>query len=370
MQWSPRHRPSRQDFLHLATATRNVMVHSGLDRPGTRSSSECRSAVFNDMAGVWIRLADWILFNRVIGCCALCIEGCGGRCYMGFMRCLRERMAADDTDDWGVKSATKTNDEELVLPAAPILSSPPSDEGLSFQYTINLSSCSRNCALRTSDHENGADQFTQKPAPLPIPPDKWIHAFAQDGFVAVRQPVLSLSSVESLNDRLEHVLRGIYDRKGAPDKSPRILRSPMPTRLTTALVACNTQSSETKRGKASGSVSPGYLGDSGNRQNVKVLQVINVHKCDNLFHELVCHPALGCLVAHLAGWQKVGARVAQVRTICLSRQLVPLGLNPPHGMLHVFLEHRIKFGPNHQGILPHCRFIAIRRISCLIHPMW
>jgi hypothetical protein len=288
---------------------------------------------------------------------------------MGFMRCLRERMTTDDTEDWGVKSATKTNDEELVLPD-PTLSSPYSDEGLSFQYTIDLSSCSSNCTLRTSAHEKRGDQFTQKPAPLPIPPDKWIHAFARDGFVAVRQPVLSLSSVESLNDRLEHVLRGIYDRKGAPDKSPRVLRSPMPTRSTTASAAGKTQASETKTNKASCSISPGYLGDSGNRQNVKVLQVINVHKCDNLFHELVCHPALGCLVAHLAGWQKVGARVAQVRTICLSLQLVPLGLNPPHGMLHVFLEQRIRFGPNHRGILPHCRFIAIRRISCLIHPMW
>jgi hypothetical protein len=51
------------------------------------------------------------------------------------------------------------------------------------------------------------------------------------------------------------------------------------------------------------------LGYSGNKRN-KVFQIINIHKSDTLFHELVTCPLLGKLVAKFMKWEH-GARLAQ-----------------------------------------------------------
>lgn len=51
--------------------------------------------------------------------------------------------------------------------------------------------------------------------------------FSKVGF-AVFPNVLNLKSVDVLNDRLEHVLRGNYDRKQRPDKIPKMLNLALP----------------------------------------------------------------------------------------------------------------------------------------------
>ena len=111
--------------------------------------------------------------------------------------------------------------------------------------------------------------------------------FNQDGFV-VFQRVLMPRLVDQLNDRLEQVLRGNYDRGRAPDKTPKLLRN-------------------SNHHQPDKPVAP--LGFSGNLQNVKVLQIINVHKADCLFRKLACDPILGKVVAQVAGWSS--ARLAQ-----------------------------------------------------------
>jgi len=127
---------------------------------------------------------------------------------------------------------------------------------------------------------------------VPSVPQNVKDSFQKDGF-AVFSRVLSLLAVQELNHQLEHVLRGQYNRGISPDKTPKLLKSPHPTDTDV-------------RTKAN----IGPLGFSGNLQNVKVLQVINVHKSNQQFRQLAIHPALGKLVAELAGW-KQGARLAQ-----------------------------------------------------------
>ena len=56
----------------------------------------------------------------------------------------------------------------------------------------------------------------------------------------------------------------------------------------------------------------GPIGFSGNLQNVKVLQIINIHKADSLFRKLETSVGLAHLVSKLAGWDELGgARLAQ-----------------------------------------------------------
>lgn len=120
---------------------------------------------------------------------------------------------------------------------------------------------------------------------LADPPEQLVEAFRRDGFVALDH-VISLDTVSALNDRLEHVLRGSYDKGVCPDKIPRLVKTPY-------------QGSAQKP-----------LGFSGNLQNVKVQQIINIQKSDKLFSKLACNPDLGRLVAKLAGWE-YGTRLAQ-----------------------------------------------------------
>jgi phytanoyl-CoA hydroxylase len=141
--------------------------------------------------------------------------------------------------------------------------------------------------------ENDNSSF---PSELPKVPESLIEAFRQDGFV-VCPSVTSIEAIEALNDHLEDVLRGSYDRGNAPDKIPRLLKSEKPT---------NNMSNNSSKKKSS----VGPIGFSGNYQNAKVLQIINMHKADSLFRKLGTDPRLGSLVATLAGWDQ-GARLAQ-----------------------------------------------------------
>ena len=157
-------------------------------------------------------------------------------------------------------------------------------------------------------------------------------SFASDGFIQL-PGVLSSDAVEALNKRLEHVLRGHYDRGDKPDKTPKLLKLRMATQYDddddddgdekkeeNDTVSCDgaadtTTSKQQQQRRRNRTTKPGGgtigpLGFTGSRQNAKVLQVINVHKCDRLFRDLATHAALGRLVATLAGWQH-GARLAQ-----------------------------------------------------------
>eukprot|EP00977_Amphora_coffeiformis_P027977 scaffold34676_cov176-Amphora_coffeaeformis.AAC.6 len=157
---------------------------------------------------------------------------------------------------------------------------------------------------------------------LSVPPPDVKESFAKDGF-AVFPGVLDRSAVNSLNDRLEEILRGRYDRRTKPDKTPKLLKNEYrkendpvtdslfddkSTKEGCTSVACELPRNATK---TKISYAQGPLGFSGNRQNVKVLQLINVHKADSSFRQLAVSPVLGRIVAELAGWTDVGTRLAQ-----------------------------------------------------------
>ena len=79
--------------------------------------------------------------------------------------------------------------------------------------------------------------------------------------------------------------------------------------------AADTSSKQQQRRRRNRPTKPGGgtigpLGFTGSRQKAKVLQVINVHKCDQLFRALATHASLSRLVATLAGWEH-SARLAQ-----------------------------------------------------------
>jgi len=132
--------------------------------------------------------------------------------------------------------------------------------------------------------------------------------FERDGF-AVFPNVLSQSDVDALNDRLEDVLRGEYDRGGIPpDKSPRLLKLP---KSESSSLGCPNGSS--KNNRQGGGKTPAASTPTTTTKR-KVLQIINIHKSDTRFRELACSGALGSVVAQLAGWtgeEQGGARLAQ-----------------------------------------------------------
>jgi len=136
-------------------------------------------------------------------------------------------------------------------------------------------------------------------------------SFESDGFVKI-PGVLSSDAVEALNKRLEHVLRGQYDRGDKPDKTPKLIKLRMATQYDDGDGDEKKDEHDTnnmrKTKPRGGKIGP--LGFTGSRQNAKVLQVINVQKCDRLFRELATNASLGRMVAKLAGW-KHGARLAQ-----------------------------------------------------------
>ena len=103
--------------------------------------------------------------------------------------------------------------------------------------------------------------------------------FRADGFVRLER-LISPATAAALAERLERVLRCEYDAGVPPDKRPRAPKGEAP------------------------------LGFSGERRGAKTLQLINVWKCDRRFARLARSPALGRIVAELAGWAS-GARLAQ-----------------------------------------------------------
>lgn len=110
-------------------------------------------------------------------------------------------------------------------------------------------------------------------------------AFQHDGFVlfhnAINKPFVS-----RLQSRLEHVLRGRFDRGKAPDKMPIILNDDFNDRT---------------------NYPP--LGFHPHNSKKRVIQIINVHKCDATFREIATCAEIGRMVGHLAGWDAV--RLAQ-----------------------------------------------------------
>ena len=100
-------------------------------------------------------------------------------------------------------------------------------------------------------------------------------AFDVDGFVKLPN-VLSRERVNELNQHLDDIFKGFYDRDQKPDKLPR-----------------------------SNSVHGGSNG------KVRVEQIINVHRCDSAFRRLVTSQSIARAVGILAGWDKVGTRLAQ-----------------------------------------------------------
>lgn len=155
-------------------------------------------------------------------------------------------------------------------------------------------------------------------------------SFARDGFV-VFPGVLGKDHVDALNEQLEEILRGRYDRDRSPDKTPKLLKTEYRKKKTSSSASSSPkddkeaiakkQASPTDQEKSAiatkkansnkVSYAAGELGFTGNLQNVKVLQVINVHKADSLFRQLAVSPVLGRVVAELAGWTQVGTRLAQ-----------------------------------------------------------
>jgi len=93
--------------------------------------------------------------------------------------------------------------------------------------------------------------------------------FAKNGYLVLDE-VVPLSFVNQLNERLERVLRGEYDKGNPPDKRPKLIK---------------------KRNK-------GLLGFSGNPRK-RTLQIINIWKCDLAFEKLVKSEVLGNAVATL-----------------------------------------------------------------------
>lgn len=143
-------------------------------------------------------------------------------------------------------------------------------------------------------------------------PESLCRSFLNDGFVAFRDPVLSRDACAALNQRLEEILRGRFTTGKAPDKAPRRFKSEYEGSQH-IIRPKYYQVSEQERQKLKKPLHQsvvGPIGFSGNFSNVKVIQVINVHKSDTLFRELACSEALGKVVAKLAGW-KTGARLAQ-----------------------------------------------------------
>ena len=164
-------------------------------------------------------------------------------------------------------------------------------------------------------------------------PQNMIDSFQKEGFVVFRH-VVSTEGVDALNDRLEDVLRGVYDRGRKPDKIPRLVKGDKPQAqalpvavaeiikdqpssveveeetITTTTTATITKVNKKQQKKKRCGMGP--IGFSGNTENVKVLQIINIHKADSLFRKLETNADLANIVAQLAGWEGYGgARLAQ-----------------------------------------------------------
>jgi len=176
--------------------------------------------------------------------------------------------------------------------------------------TVDFSRVSTSGNLRRIDrikrpkgHHDGGDGDEVKAGKLEIFENSMMYAdsmplamlrqsFLNDGFLVFHDAIDS-NMVSNLQERLELVLSGNFDRGSPPDKIPRFLMNSQPK----------------KKGKKTKKLGPlGHDKDSSNKN--RVLQIINIHKCDELFRELAMSPNIGKMVAELAGWRN-GARLAQ-----------------------------------------------------------
>jgi len=109
--------------------------------------------------------------------------------------------------------------------------------------------------------------------------NSFVKRFREDGFVRISK-FLSLDEVGELNEHLDHILKGQYDRGSEPDKRPSEIS---------------------------------LIHEDRRRQRKKrVLQVINAHKCDSAFRKLATNEELGRVVCKLCGWECLGGvRLAQ-----------------------------------------------------------
>jgi ectoine hydroxylase-related dioxygenase (phytanoyl-CoA dioxygenase family) len=191
-------------------------------------------------------------------------------------------------------------------------------------------------ALSTNDYttpNNVSSQWTMVPS--------HVHrAFEVQGYVAVPN-VLNPDTVHRLQAHLENVLmHGHYDRGRPPDKRPPLLTTTTPT-ITHSNESAITVSSAPQ--SHSGSISDSFdaidssqsiipreathpSGTASQSQKqyghkksprkkgcksattskqVPVIQMVNIHKADSLYYQLVTHPLLGQVVAELAGWTDV-----------------------------------------------------------------
>jgi hypothetical protein len=138
-----------------------------------------------------------------------------------------------------------------------------------------------------------------------------VERFRNDGFIVCPR-VVSVDAVDLLNDRLEDVLRGKYDRGRKPDKTPRLIKGEKPINIPSdqQQEEQDTTTTNQKKKNSKRRSGMGPIGFSGNLENVKVLQIINIHKADSMFRELETNLTLATIVAQLAGWEN-GARLAQ-----------------------------------------------------------
>ena len=155
-----------------------------------------------------------------------------------------------------------------------------------------------------------------------VPSLSQISDFASNGY-AVFPQVLTKESVMALNHQLELVLRGQYNTGSCPDKTPKLIKTPLHIHQYSSNSSYQTQTSGAstidnnndndscpkKCCAVSGEDAKYALGYSGNKRK-KVLQIINIHKSDTLFRDLVTIPLLGRLVAKLMQWED-GARLCQ-----------------------------------------------------------
>jgi hypothetical protein len=111
-------------------------------------------------------------------------------------------------------------------------------------------------------------------------------SFHSDGFVLFHNAI-DASFITRLQSRLEHVLRGRFDRGMPPDKMPKIL---------------------TDNYDEKSSNNP-PLGFREHNSKKRVIQIINMHKCDAAFREIATCAEIGKMVCLLAGWES--ARLAQ-----------------------------------------------------------
>lgn len=153
----------------------------------------------------------------------------------------------------------------------------------------------------------------------------------EDGFTILSQ-FFDNETVAVLNERLEYILRGHFNTGIRPDKTPRRIRAHLPPSIIQNPTDEEKKEVEEEQGEKKSKHNPlnlnnsensnykkkshhkrthhiGPLGFSGNLENVKVMQVINVHKSDSYFRKVVTNPVLGKVITEITGWD--GVRLAQ-----------------------------------------------------------